>query len=164
MRRIIALTASAALALALGACGGGSAETPSDAPSEAQETQEAAPEPATQTFDSDLATIEYRGLQDVNPYVYVNFMLTNKTGATVNVAPANMVVNGQFNVTMLGGSSPLSPIEPGNTGAVTFSLALEQQTGFTDMSQIETISGDFELRDDANISNIVGYVHVDIAV
>jgi hypothetical protein len=150
----------------LGACGGGSPKTVSDAPTEAQETttEEAAPEPTAQVFDSDLGTIEYKGLQDMNPYVYVPFMFTNKTGVTVSVMPANMVVNGQYNVTMLGGSSPLAPIEPGKTGAVTFSLALEQQTGLTSMADIQTISGDFELRDDANINNIVGYIHVDVTV
>lgn len=122
------------------------------------------PEPAAQVFNSDLGTIEFKGLQDMNPYVYVAFMFTNGTGSVVDVYPANMVVNGQYNVTMLGGSSPLAPIEPGNTGAVTFSLALENQTGMTDISQIQTISGDFELHDHANISNTIGYIHFDVVV
>lgn len=155
----------AALVIAVSGCGKSQSDAPKTEETAQEVVKESAPEPSAQVFDSDLATIEFKGLQDVNPYVYVPFMLTNKTGTTIDVYPSdNMVVNDQYNVTMLGGSSPLSPIEPGNTGAVTFSLALEQQTGLTDMSEIHSISGDFKLCEAGHISNVVGLVHVDVTI
>lgn len=146
-------------ALALTGCGGGKPATSDGGEAPVEEA-----EPAAQVFESDTALAEFRGLQDVNPYIYVPFMLTNKTGVSVDVRAANVIVNGQTNVVANGGSSPLAPIDPGNSGAVTASIALEY-AGLTSIDEVTSISGDLELYDNASaFASMVGSVHFDVVV
>lgn len=153
--------------LALAGCGGGkpAASSGGEAPvEEAAPEAEGQTEPTAQVFESDTALAEFRGLQDVNPYIYVPFMLTNKTGVSVDVRPANVIVNGQANVAANGGSSPLAPIDPGNSGAVTASIALEF-AGLSSIDEVTSISGDLELYDDAStFKDMVGSVHFDVVI
>lgn len=154
--------------LALAGCSGGKPAASSGGEAPAEEAAPAAEEqaePAAQVFESDVASVEYRGIQDVGEGIdcaYVYFILTNKTGAAVDVYAENVVVNGQFNVVANGGSSVLAPIDPGNSGAVTISISVNMQTGLAGASEVTSLSGDLVLREHGNYTDSLGSVHFDV--
>jgi flagellar basal body-associated protein FliL len=127
------------------------------APQAAQPAQEPA-KPQRQVVDADAATVEYRGTQDAMGNAVVSFALTNKTDARVVVAAENIVVNDQFDVQSLTGS--VTPIGPGNTGAVGITFGVPTQTTLNGVGDLKTISADLVMLEDGHTTNRVAVVPV----
>jgi hypothetical protein len=130
-------------------------------PQATQPTQEVAqqqPQAQKQVVDTDAATVEYRGTQDAGGNAVVSFALTNKTDARVVVAAENIVVNDQFDVQSMTGST--TPIEPGETGSVTITFGVPTQTTLSGVSDLKTISADLVMLENGNSTNRVAVVPV----
>lgn len=162
MRKQIVVVASLLLALSLGACGGSGDKASGDS-AQGEQTAEEAPQEQAQAFDSELATVEYRETIDSTGNAVVLFSLTNKTDRTLMATGENILVNGQYQVQSLGGSD-ISGIAPGATGQVSIVFGVSTQTPLAGVSDLETISADFVLRDSDNMTETVGTVHVDVTV
>ncbi len=161
MKVFTATTAALLLALSLGACGGSAS---SEAPAASSETAgEQAEQPAAQVFETDQARVEYRETLDSTGNALVLFALTNKTDRPVMVGSENVVANGQYTVTTMGGSD-LGGIQPGNTGQVSMVFGVSTQTPLGGVGELETISGDLVLHDADNLTETIGTVHVEVAI
>ena len=134
--------------------GGSATQGPSEAPVEE-------PEPSVQVFEYDEATVEYGGIQDVAGNAMVTLYLTNRTDATVDVVPENIVVNGQYAVESLTGS--VTPIGAGETGAVTLTFGVPVQTPLSGTGDVESLSADLVLVDHSTFERIV-YVPVSVTI
>lgn len=116
----------------------------------AQEAQQEAQQEAAagaQSFDTDAATVEYRGTQDAAGNAVITFAVTNKTGGAVSVYFENVVVNDQFNIEAMGGTEV--PIEPGNTGAASLAFGVSVQTTLDGVADLKTLSADLVLYSDS---------------
>ncbi len=133
------------------------AETELQQEPEAQEE----PEPSAQVFEYDEATVEYGGIKDVAGNAMVTLYLTNRTDATVDVVPENIVVNGQYAVESLTGS--VTPIGAGETGAVTLTFGVPVQTPLSGTGDVESLSADLVLVDHSTFERIV-YVPVSVTI
>jgi Na+-transporting methylmalonyl-CoA/oxaloacetate decarboxylase gamma subunit len=134
-------------------------------PQATQPTQEVAqqqPQAQKQVVDTDVATVEYRGTQDAMGNAVISFAFTNKTDARVVVAAENIVVNDQFDVQSLTGS--MTPIGPGNTGAVGITFGVPTQTTLAGVSDLRTISADLVMLEDEHPTNRVAVVPVTFQV
>lgn len=148
--RIVAMVA----ALAVGLLGGllvvallaGDGDGGDQASQGAQEAQQEAAAGA-QSFDTDAATVEYRGTQDAAGNAVITFAVTNKTGGAVSVYFENVVVNDQFNIEAMGGTEV--PIEPGNTGAASLAFGVSVQTTLDGVADLKTLSADLVLYSDS---------------
>lgn len=148
--RIVAVVA----ALAVGLLGGlmivgllaGDGDGGDQASQGAQEAQQEAAAGA-QSFDTDAATVEYRGTQDAAGNAVITFAVTNKTGGAVSVYFENVVVNDQFNIEAMGGTEV--PIEPGNTGAASLAFGVSVQTTLDGVADLKTLSADLVLYSDS---------------
>lgn len=132
---------------------------------EAQGTQEARQEATgsgAQVFETDAATVEYVGTQDAAGNAVVTFSLTNATDRAVMVTGENVVVNGQYAVQALGGST--MPIGPGETGAVSLSFGVQVQTPLGGTSDMETLSCDLVLLDNGSLTTELGRVPVSVTL
>lgn len=141
----------------------GSAASSDDSSSEqpaAVDAGQPAEQPA-QVFDNEFATAEYRETMDSTGNAIVSFAFTNKTGSRVMVAGENIVVNDQFNVQSLTGS--VTPIDPGNTGAVNLSFGVSVQTTLAGVSDVHTLSAELVMRDDSTFE-VVGSIPVSITI
>lgn len=160
MRKHVAIAAGLCLALSLGACGGSSAKK--EATSEDQ-TQEQVAEEASQVFESDQARAEYRETMDSTGNALVLFSFTNNTDRTVMVASENVVVNGEYQITPMGGSD-LNGIQPGATAQVSIVFGVSTQTPLTGVGDLKTLSADLVMRDNDHLTETVGSVHVDVTI
>lgn len=160
MRKHAAIVAGLCLALSLGACGGSSAKK--EAPEPEGEAQERAEEPA-QVFETDLASVEYRETMDSTGNAMVLFSFTNKTDRTVMVSGENVVANGEYQITPLGGSD-ISGIQPGATAQVSVVFGVSTQTPLEGVADLETLSADLVMRDVDHLTETMGSVHVDVTL
>ena len=148
--RIVAVVAG----LAIGLLGGlmivgllaGDGDGGDQASHGAQEAQQEAAAGA-QSFDTDAATVEYRGTQDAAGNAVITFAVTNKTGGAVSVYFENVVVNDQFNIEALGGTEV--PIETANTGAASLAFGVSVQTTLDGVADLKTLSADLVLYSDS---------------
>lgn len=149
--RIVAVVAG----LAIGLLGGlmivgllaGGGDGGEKASQEAQEAQQETSGGGVQSFDTDAATVEYRGTQDAAGNAVITFAVTNKTGGAVSVYFENVVVNDQFNIEAMGGTEV--PIEPGNTGAASLAFGVSVQTTLDGVADLKTLSADLVLYSDS---------------
>lgn len=149
--RIVAVVAG----LAMGLLGGllivallaGDGDDGKQGTQEAGEVQQDAAGGGAQVFDTDAATVEYRGTQDAVGNAVITFAVTNKTGGPVSVYFENVVVNGQFNIEAMGGTEV--PIEPGNTGAASLAFGVSVQTTLDGVADLKTLSADLVLYGDS---------------
>jgi flagellar basal body-associated protein FliL len=139
-----------------------SEQTAPQAAQPAQEVAQQQPQAQKQVVDADAATVEYRGTQDAMGNAVVSFALTNKTDARVVVAAENIVVNDQFDVQSLTGS--VTPIGPGNTGAVAITFGVPTQTTLNGVGDLKTISADLVMLEDGHPTNRVAVVPVTVEV
>lgn len=161
MRKRVTIVAGLCLALSMGACGGASTgDTPSDG---GQGTGGQVEEVATQAFESDQARVEYRETIDSTGNALVLFSFTNNTDKTVMVAGENVVVNGEYQITPMGGSD-IGGIQPGATAQVSVVFGVSTQTPLEGVSDLETLSGDLVMRDVNHLTETVGSVHVDVTI
>lgn len=170
MRKQVAVVAGLCLALSLGACGGSGGKKSEAPKGEAQEQvadtgEEPADQPAeeAQVFETDQARVEYRETIDSTGNALVLFSFENKTDRAVMVNGEGVVVNGEYQITPLGGSD-ISGIQPGMTGQVSIVFGVDVQTSLSGVSDLETISADLVMRDADNLTEEVGRVHVDVTV
>lgn len=140
--RLLLMLAALAVGIGVGlmfarnAPSGSGSQAPTDATEEPQE-------PAAQAVETDAATVEYRDTQDVAGNAVITFALTNKLDVPVTVVSESVVVNGQYDVTALGGTT--APIQPGHTGAVSLTFGVDVQTGLSGVDELETVSADLVL-------------------
>lgn len=126
----------------------------SKAASASEPTPDPEPEPApeqessAQVFENDFAKAEFKGVQDMNPYFYVNFMVTNKLGQNIVITPSDFVVNDSVNVKANGGSSILEPIQPGNSGYASLSVAYEF-AGVSGVDEVRSVTGTLVINDES---------------
>jgi len=162
MKRHIAIVAGLCLALSLGACGGsGEAKAPSDEMQGAGEkVEETTP---AQAFETEQARAEYRETMDSTGNALVLFSFTNNTDRTVMVASENVVVNGEYQITSMGGSD-LNGIQPGATAQVSVVFGVSTQTPLAGVSDLKTLSADLVMRDVDHLTDTVGSVHVDVTI
>ena len=162
MKRYVAVAAGLCLALSLGACGGsGKAKSSSDgAQGAGEKVEETAP---TQAFETEQARVEYRETIDSTGNALVLFSFTNDTDKTVMVVGENVVVNGEYQITPMGGSD-LNGIRPGMTGQVSVVFGVSTQTPLAGVPDLKTLSADLVMRDADNLTEEVGRVHVDVTV
>lgn len=126
-----------------------------------EKAEEPKVEEAAQIFEGDSATAEYVGTQDAAGNAVVTFSVTNGTDRTVMVSGENVVVNGQYAVQALGGSTV--PIGPGLTGAVSLSFGVSVQTPLGGTSDMETLAADLVLRDNDTF-DVLGSVPVSVTL
>ncbi len=105
-------------------------------------------EPVAQVFENDLAKAEFLKMKDVDPYFFVDFMVTNKTGQDIVISGSEVLVNDAVNVRANGGSSILAPIEPGKSGVASLSVAYEY-AGVSSVDDVRTVSGAIVLNDES---------------
>jgi len=162
MKRHVAIVAGLCLALSLGACGGsGKGKAPTDgAQSAGEKVEETAP---AQVFETDQARVEYRETIDSTGNALVLFAFTNNTDKTVMVSGENVVANGEYQITPMGGSD-LNGIQPGKTGQVSVVFGVSTQTPLAGVSDLETLSADLVMRDVDHLTDAVGSVHVDVTL
>jgi hypothetical protein len=140
--RLLLMLAALAVGIGVGlmfarnAPSGSGTQAPTEEPEETQE-------PAAQMVETDAATVEYRDTQDVAGNAVITFALTSKLDVPVTVVPENVVVNGQYDVTALGGTT--APIQPGHTGAVSLTFGVDVQTELSGVDELETVSADLVL-------------------
>ena len=161
MRKTAAVVASIVMALSLGACGGSNSNKSADASKE--EAQEQTEEKPSQVFESDQVRVEYRETIDSTGNALVLFALTNNTDRPLMVASENVVANGEYSVTTMGGSDT-SGIQPGTTGQVSIVFGVSTQTPLEGVGDLTSISGDLVLRDSDHLTEEVGMVHVDVTI
>lgn len=161
MRKQVALVAGVALALSLGACGG-SARSKSEEPAREEAQEQAAEDPA-QVFETDQASVEYRETVDSTGNALVLFSFTNNTDRAVMVSGENVLVNGEYQVTPMGGSD-IGGIQPGATAQVSVVFGVSTQTPLEGVDDIETLSADLVMRDVDHLTETVGSVHVDVTI
>ena len=119
-------------------------------PSQAEITQEQTPaptpeptpapepeKPAKQIFENDTIRAEYRGMQNIGNAMFT-FYVTNKTDQKVTVGTENLAVNGQYDVTALGGAE----IQPGHTASLGFFFGVETQTPLSGPDDVKVLTGD----------------------
>lgn len=169
MKKQAAIVASLVLALSLGACGG-SGKKQSEAPKDEAQEQVAedadlgeGPAEEAQVFETDQARVEYRETIDSTGNALVLFSFVNNTDRTVMVGGEGVVVNGEYQITPLGGSD-ISGIQPGMTGQVSIVFGVDVQTPLSGVSDLETISADLVLHDVEHLTEEVGRVHVDVRI
>ena len=162
MRKHVAIVAGLCLALSLGACGGsGKAKASSDGSQEAGEkVEETAP---AQVFETEQARAEYRETMDSTGNALVLFSFTNNTDKTVMVAGENVLANGEYQITPMGGSD-LSGIQPGATAQVSVVFGVSTQTPLTGVSDLKTLSADLVMHGVDHLTDTVGSVHVDVTI
>lgn len=160
MRKQIAVVAGLCLALSLGACSGSSK---SSTPSEGAQEGSAQVEEAAQVFETDQARVEYRETIDSTGNALVLFALTNNTDRPLMVASENVVANGEYSVTTMGGSD-LNGIQPGTTGQVSIVFGVSTQTPLGGVGDLTSVSGDLVLRDAEHLTEEVGRIHVDVSI
>ena len=146
LMRGMACVTALAMALTLGACGGGAkgSQEPQRAEQKADQKDEHKAE--AQTFESDVASVEYRDTQDVAGNAMVSFALTNNTGSTVMVSSEGLLLNDEYSIESLGGAA--TPIQSGKTGSVSLVFGVSAQTSLSGTDDIETLSGELVLVDD----------------
>ena len=141
--RLLLMLAALAVGIGVGLVFARSAPSGSGSQAPAETPAEEPQEPAAQVVETDAATVEYRDVQDVAGNAVITFALTNKLDVPVTVVPESVVVNGQYDVTALGGTT--APIQPGHTGAVSLTFGVDVQTGLSGVGELETVSADLVL-------------------
>lgn len=142
----------------VGLAGGDGGATTEPAPVAEPEQQA---EPSTQVFEGSVASAEYRGTLDSTGNAIVSFMVTNNSDQAVSAYFENVVVNGQFNVQVMGGTEV--PIDPGNMGAAQMVFGVPTQTTLSGVDELETLEADLVLYTDSPVEP-VDTIHVSVTL
>lgn len=133
-----------------------------DNQTEEQPKDDSPEEEAKQVFESDIATVEYAGTQDIGNAA-VQFYVTNKSDVTVLVSGEGLVLNGQYDIQTLGGSN-MEGIQSGHTGSVMLVFGVNVQTPLSGVADMETLDGELVLRNSDALTEEVGRVPFSVTI
>lgn len=126
------------------------------------EQQQAQQKSSEQTLEYDVATITYRDKTEPTPgNAMLNFAFENKTDKTVMIGCHEMIINDEYSVQVLGGST--TSIPPGKKGSVSLFFGYSGQTALQSIDELHEASCAFTMIDDETYDEI-SKIHVDVAL